>query len=144
MSGDPSSKTTTGIGQQVIDVLRGLSYGQVVLWHDPLVYENEMLHGGVDVFAPLVCDPIRIAWAWTINCEPDDDDGILDLAVAPDEIIEGQPAWNIQTVNAVLWRWTAEHAERTDLRFTINTDLTSPMEAALLQTIRDESAGCDP
>ena len=140
MGAESSSQTNATVGHKVIHVLRALPYGQVIHWHDPLVFESEMLHGGVDVLAPLVCDPIRIAWAWTIHSEPTEDDGLLEIVVLPDEFVEGQPAWSIDTVNAALWRWTAEHAARTDLRFAINARLTSPMEAALLQAVREESA----
>jgi hypothetical protein len=125
--------------ESIVGLLRTLPPGHVIRWHDPLVFEDSMMHGGVDIWAPVICDPLRIGWAWTINDAPTDDAGPLEIVVPSDEVVDQQAAWQLSTINRALRCWAADHADRPDLRFTVDTTLISPMAATLAQAI-DNSA----
>ena len=131
---------------RIVEFLGGLPAGQKIAWNDPPA-DNDMFHGHVDAWAPLVCHPLKIGWAWTIAGEPTGDDGPLTIIVSPDKVVGGQPAWNVSTINRALEGWAAEHAQRSDVRFAVDVSLIPPLVKTLehpLEEFLAEFADDDP
>jgi hypothetical protein len=110
----------------IVEVLQGLPQGQIIYWNDPPAVEGQY-EGHVDIWAPVVCEPLNLGWAWTIAQNSDSEVQPLDLIVEPDEVASGHPAWKVSTINRVLEAWTMEHAERRDLRFANDLNLVPPL-----------------
>jgi hypothetical protein len=54
---------------RIAEVLSSLPRGHVVYWNDP--GEGGRFRGHADIWAPVVCVPLKIGWAWT----SEDNDG---------------------------------------------------------------------
>lgn len=121
------------LATRIVEVLRGQPQDHTIYWNDPPT-EDGMYHTFVDIWAPIVCEPLEIGWAWTI-ADDNEDSSLqpLTLIVKPDVIVDGQPAWRASTINRTLEAWTTEHARRTDLRFASDSGLVPPLVRYLLE-----------